>query len=170
MSASAPAFASRLVGPQLQLGQTRARPRRRAAPRSSRAAGAPRAGSPRSSRRTCAGRRAPGRAGSTASRAPSTAWNSSSSSATPEVVDARQAPVPGLDDDVDRAALELRQPQLEAVAVELLPARRPPRPRRARRRPARSGRRGRSRACRCSAPRRRELRGDEVVVEELHGP
>ena len=38
-----------------------------------------------------------------------------------EVVDARDAPVARLHDDVDRAALELRQPQLEAVAVELLP-------------------------------------------------
>ena len=38
-----------------------------------------------------------------------------------EVVDARDPPVARLDDDVDRAALELREPQLEAVVVELLP-------------------------------------------------
>ena len=38
-----------------------------------------------------------------------------------EVVDPRDAPVARLDDDVDRAALELREAQLEPVAVELLP-------------------------------------------------
>ena len=38
-----------------------------------------------------------------------------------EVVDPRQAPVTGLDDDVDRAPLELGQPELEPPAVELLP-------------------------------------------------
>ena len=38
-----------------------------------------------------------------------------------EVVDARDPPVTRLHDDVDRAALELRQPELEAVVVELLP-------------------------------------------------
>ena len=32
----------------------------------------------------------------------------------PEMVDARQRPLPGLDDDVDRAELELRETQLEA--------------------------------------------------------
>ena len=47
----------------------------------------------------------------------------------PDVVDARQVPLPRLDDDVDRAALELAEPQLEAVA-----GRAPPRRRRARRR------------------------------------
>ena len=81
------------------------------------------AGSRRSSRRTCAGRRAPGRAGSTAPRASSTSWNSSSSSATPRWSTRGIAPVPRLDDDVDRAPLELGQPQLEPVLVELLPAR-----------------------------------------------
>ena len=39
----------------------------------------------------------------------------------PEVVDARHLPLPGLDDDVDAAALHLGQPQLEAEPVELLP-------------------------------------------------
>ncbi len=38
-----------------------------------------------------------------------------------KVVDARHAPVARLDDDVDRAALELRQSQLETVAFEPLP-------------------------------------------------
>ena len=37
------------------------------------------------------------------------------------MVDARNPPVTRLHDDVDRAALELRQAQLEALAVELLP-------------------------------------------------
>ena len=37
------------------------------------------------------------------------------------MVDPRQLPLARLDDDVDRAALELRQPQLEAELVELLP-------------------------------------------------
>ena len=32
----------------------------------------------------------------------------------PDVVDARQVPLPRLDDDVDGAALELREAQLEA--------------------------------------------------------
>src|SRR5207237_145089 len=40
-----------------------------------------------------------------------------------EVVDARQPPVPGLDDDVDAAPLELGEPQAEPVPVELLPRR-----------------------------------------------
>src|SRR5699024_2399554 len=40
-----------------------------------------------------------------------------------EVVDPRQPPVAGLADGVDRAALERRQAQLEALAVELLPRR-----------------------------------------------
>src|SRR5262249_16948383 len=39
-----------------------------------------------------------------------------------DVVDTRQIPLSGLDDDVDGAALELGQPQLEAELVELLPA------------------------------------------------
>ena len=39
----------------------------------------------------------------------------------PEMVDARELPLAGLDDDVDRAALELREAQLEAHPVELLP-------------------------------------------------
>src|SRR3954466_12944803 len=38
-----------------------------------------------------------------------------------EVVDARDPPVARLHDDVDGAPFQLRQPQLEAVAVELLP-------------------------------------------------
>ena len=55
-----------LVGAQVQLAQAAARPDARADPRSSRAADGPRGGSPHSSRRTCASRRAPGSAGSTA--------------------------------------------------------------------------------------------------------
>src|SRR5438067_7489178 len=39
-----------------------------------------------------------------------------------EMVDARQLPLARLDDDVDRTPLELRQAELEAHAVELLPA------------------------------------------------
>ena len=39
------------------------------------------------------------------------------------MVDARDPPVAGLDDDVDGAALDLRQPQLEPEPVELLPRR-----------------------------------------------
>ena len=39
-----------------------------------------------------------------------------------EMVDPRQLPLAGLDDDVHRAALELRQAQLEAQLVELFPA------------------------------------------------
>ena len=39
----------------------------------------------------------------------------------PEVVDPRQLPLARLDDDVDGPALELREPQLEAHLVELLP-------------------------------------------------
>ena len=38
-----------------------------------------------------------------------------------EVVDARELPLAGLDDDVDGAALELGEPQLEAHPVELGP-------------------------------------------------
>ena len=38
-----------------------------------------------------------------------------------EVVDARDVPVAGLDDDVDRSALELREAELERVLLELLP-------------------------------------------------
>jgi hypothetical protein len=38
-----------------------------------------------------------------------------------DVVDARKLPLPGLDDDVHAAALELREPELEAAPVELLP-------------------------------------------------
>ena len=38
-----------------------------------------------------------------------------------DVVDARDVPLPRLDDDVHRAALELGQPQLEAEPVEVLP-------------------------------------------------
>ena len=38
-----------------------------------------------------------------------------------EVVDARQRPLARLDDDVDRAALELREPVPEALPLELLP-------------------------------------------------
>ena len=79
-----------------------------------RAADAPRAGSRRSSRRTCAGRRAPGRAGSSSSRARAPPGTSSSSSATPRWSTRGTPPVARLDDDVHRAALELRQPQLEA--------------------------------------------------------
>src|SRR5204863_4731759 len=41
----------------------------------------------------------------------------------PQVVDARDLPVAGLHDDVDGAALELRQPELEPFAVEPLPRR-----------------------------------------------
>src|SRR5581483_537226 len=39
----------------------------------------------------------------------------------PEMVDPRQRPLAGLHDDVHRAELELRQPQLEAHRVELRP-------------------------------------------------
>src|SRR5215211_1540574 len=38
-----------------------------------------------------------------------------------DVVDARQVPLARLDDDVDGAALELGQPQLEADPVQLVP-------------------------------------------------
>src|SRR5205085_5675347 len=38
-----------------------------------------------------------------------------------DMVDARDPPVAGLHDDVHRAALELRQPQLEPVLLETLP-------------------------------------------------
>ena len=38
-----------------------------------------------------------------------------------DVVDAREVPLPGLDDDVDGAPLELRQAQAKAEPVELLP-------------------------------------------------
>ena len=48
-----------------------------------------------------------------------------------EVVDAGDPPVARLDDDVHRAALELRQAQLEPLLVELAPTRRPARRRRA---------------------------------------
>ena len=88
----------------------------------------------------------------------------------PEVVDARQLPLAGLDDDVDGAALELGEPQLEAHLVELLP--RDP---------------GLERLVVLADPavardeRERELADvarldlahaarDQVVVEELHGP
>src|SRR2546421_9518723 len=40
----------------------------------------------------------------------------------PEVVDARQLPLAGLDDDVHGPALELGQTELEAHPVEVLPA------------------------------------------------
>src|SRR3954452_25048394 len=40
----------------------------------------------------------------------------------PEVVDAWELPLPRLDDDVDGAALELREAQLEAHAIEIVPA------------------------------------------------
>ena len=43
----------------------------------------------------------------------------------PEVVDARQLPLPRLDDDVDRAALELGEPQLEPHACRAPPRRCP---------------------------------------------
>ena len=86
----------------------------------------------------------------------------------PEMVDAGQLPLAGLDDDVDRAALELGQAELEADLVELLP------------RDA-----GLERLVLLADPAvprdeaERELaevprlhladaRGDEVVVEELH--
>src|SRR5438132_14271955 len=39
-----------------------------------------------------------------------------------EVVDTRQLPLSGLDDDVDGAAFQLGQPKLEPQAVELVPA------------------------------------------------
>ena len=39
-----------------------------------------------------------------------------------EVVDARQLPLSGLHDDVDGAALELGEPELEAHSVEVVPA------------------------------------------------
>jgi len=39
-----------------------------------------------------------------------------------EVIDARQLPLTRLDDDVDCAALELRQPELEPYAIQVLPA------------------------------------------------
>src|ERR1700758_456511 len=39
----------------------------------------------------------------------------------PEVVDPRRRPLPGLDDDVDSALLQLGEPKLEAHAVELAP-------------------------------------------------
>src|SRR5688500_3091147 len=38
-----------------------------------------------------------------------------------DVVDARERPLARLDDDVDRAALELGQPELEAAPVEVVP-------------------------------------------------
>ena len=38
-----------------------------------------------------------------------------------EMVDARELPLAGLHDDVHAAALELREAQLEAAPVELLP-------------------------------------------------
>src|SRR5688572_5454897 len=40
----------------------------------------------------------------------------------PQMVDAWQLPLAGLDDDVDRAALQLREPELEAHPVEVIPA------------------------------------------------
>ena len=58
-------------------------PARRAARRSTRAAGGSRSGSPRSWRRRCGGRRAPARGRFHCVARASTAWNSSSSSATP---------------------------------------------------------------------------------------
>src|SRR5919204_4958184 len=39
-----------------------------------------------------------------------------------EVIDARQLPLARLHDDIDGAAFELRQPELEAHLVEVLPA------------------------------------------------
>jgi putative membrane protein len=39
----------------------------------------------------------------------------------PQVVDAGEIPLTGLHDDVDRAALQLGQPQLEAATVEIVP-------------------------------------------------
>src|SRR5436309_15761631 len=39
----------------------------------------------------------------------------------PEVIDSRQLPLAWLHDDVDCSAFELRQPKLEAHAVEVLP-------------------------------------------------
>ena len=109
-------------------------PLARAARRSTRAADASRAGSRRSWRRTSAGRRAPGRAGSTASARREHRLELVLVEREPEVVDARHRPLARLDDDVHRAALELGEPQLEARRVELLPRRPRARPRRAPRR------------------------------------
>ena len=68
-------------------------------------------------------------------------------------------PLAGLDDDVDGAALELREPEAEPARVELLP--RDPGLERDRLLAdrGRAGRRARSRASRRSVPRPRALRG-----------
>ena len=84
------------------------------------------------------------------------------------MVDARQIPLPGLDDDVDGAALELGQPELETQPVELLPRH--------------SGLEGLVLLADPAVPRDEaegelaevarlhlpDPRGDEVVMEELH--
>ena len=87
----------------------------------------------------------------------------------PEMVDPRERPLAGLDDDVDGAALELREPEAEPARVELLP---------------RDARLERDRLVADAAVPGDELEaelrdvagldlarlaGDEVVVEELHG-
>ena len=72
-----------------------------------------------------------------------------------EVVDARQRPLARLDDDVDRAALELGEPVPEARSARARPTRRRPRSAPGPRRSARSARSAGSRACPGSAPRPR---------------
>src|SRR5205823_1567954 len=87
----------------------------------------------------------------------------------PEVIDPRHPPVAGLHDDVHGAPLELRQPELEAVLLELLP---------------RDARLDRDVLVADPPVPRDEvepeppdvpsldvaqLRGDQVVVEEVHG-
>src|SRR5262249_13658162 len=86
----------------------------------------------------------------------------------PDVVDARDPPVPRLDHDVHSPAFELRQPQLEPVVVE-------PLPRDARldgdvlvADPPVAGDQVEAEAAQVPRLDLAELRRDEVVVEEVH--
>ena len=88
----------------------------------------------------------------------------------PQVVDPRQPPVPRLDDDVDRAPLELAQPQLEPVVVELLPARAGLDRDVVVADPAVAGHEVEAELADVAGLDVPQLRGDEVVVEEVHAP
>ena len=87
----------------------------------------------------------------------------------PEVVDPRQVPLARLDDDVDGAALELREPKLEVEPVELLP-----RDARAERLvvladPAVPGDQVEAELAHVAGLDGPDHARDQVVVEELHG-
>ena len=101
-SASALAFELRVVGAAGAAPRVGGGRPARAARRSSPAADAARADSPRSSRRTCAGRRAPARAGRPPPPARCVRLELVLVEREPEMVDAGQRPLPRLHDDVDR--------------------------------------------------------------------